>query len=121
MLDKDYFIYYEELDWTIKARKKGHRIVYVPRSKVWHKVSRVSGLGTPFYTYFSTRNRIRFVRKNASKLDFLFLFLPYFVSVRFLGPLLAFAIGRKWRSIAALMAGTRDGMLDRLEKAERWT
>jgi hypothetical protein len=120
LLDRDYFIYYEELDWTLKARKKGYRIVFVPKARVWHRVSRVSGLGTPFYTYFSTRNRIRFVRKNASMLDFVLLFLPYFLAVRFAGPLLLFIIRGRWRAIKALIAGTRDGISGRLENAQTW-
>ncbi len=120
LLDKDYFAYYEDLDWTVKARQRGHRVVFVPGSKVWHRVSSASGIGTPLYTYFSTRNRILFVRKNATMLDFIFLFLPYFLTVRFVGPLFVFAIRRKWRAIEALIAGARDGMLNRLEKAERW-
>ncbi len=121
LLDKDYFAYYEDLDWTVKARQRGHRVVFVPRSKVWHRVSSASGIGTPLYTYFSTRNRILFVRKNASMLDFVLLFLPYFLAVRFVGPLLLFIIHRRWRAIEALIAGTRDGMSNRLEEAQRWT
>ncbi|MFQ5918533.1 MAG: glycosyltransferase family 2 protein [Thermoplasmata archaeon] len=121
LLDRGYFIYYEELDWAVRAREKGHRIVFVPRARVWHRVSRASGLNTPFYTYFMTRGRIRFVRKNASMPAFVLLFLPYFLAFRFAGPLVLFLIQRRWRAIKALIAGTRDGMSGRLENPQTWS
>lgn len=40
MLDEDYFLYGEDVDFCLRARKAGYRLVYEPRAKIWHKISR---------------------------------------------------------------------------------
>ncbi len=42
-LDESYFIYGEDADWCIRASRAGFRLVYVPSSFIWHKVSSSSG------------------------------------------------------------------------------
>ncbi|MFD2602352.1 glycosyltransferase family 2 protein [Flavobacterium suzhouense] len=37
LLSEDYFLYYEELDWTYRARKKGWSIDWCPEAIVYHK------------------------------------------------------------------------------------
>jgi len=43
LLDEDYFCYCEDLDWGLRAKALGFKVIYVPTSKVWHKVSRSTG------------------------------------------------------------------------------
>ena len=43
MLDTSFFIYGEDADWCIRASRAGYRLVYVPSSKIWHKISSSSG------------------------------------------------------------------------------
>mgnify|MGYP002961220957 FL=1 len=38
-----YFLYYEELDWSVRIREQGRRIVYDPRCTVFHKESATTG------------------------------------------------------------------------------
>ena len=38
LLNPWYFIGYEDVEFCLKARKQGFKIVYVPAAKVWHKV-----------------------------------------------------------------------------------
>jgi GT2 family glycosyltransferase len=42
-LDEKYYLYGEDVDWCIRARQAGFKVVYVPSSHVWHKVSTSSG------------------------------------------------------------------------------
>jgi GT2 family glycosyltransferase len=42
-LDESYFIYAEDADWCMRARRAGFRIVYEPRARIWHKVSVSAG------------------------------------------------------------------------------
>ena len=65
-LDSDYYLYYEEADWCVRARHQGYRIVCVPRAKIWHKVSRSTGANSPLVAYYMTRNALLFLRKNLS-------------------------------------------------------
>jgi GT2 family glycosyltransferase len=42
-LDPSYVAYYEDVDFCMRARRAGFRIVYVPGGKVWHKISASTG------------------------------------------------------------------------------
>ncbi len=63
---EDYFIYYEELDWSLRIRAAGWRIRYVPGSDVLHKESMSVGKHSPFKVYQQCRNRIWMVRRHGS-------------------------------------------------------
>jgi GT2 family glycosyltransferase len=39
LLDESFRLYCEDLDYCLRARAAGFRILYVPEAKVWHKVS----------------------------------------------------------------------------------
>ncbi len=65
LLAEEYFCYCEDLDWGLRARKAGFKVVYVPESKVWHKVSRSTGgsrSGVSLYYY--TRNVLLCLDRN---------------------------------------------------------
>jgi hypothetical protein len=42
-LDPSYYIYGEDADWCLRARKAGFGVVYAPAARVWHKVSLSTG------------------------------------------------------------------------------
>lgn len=63
LFDKGYFAYYEDVDLSIRIRKLGHRIVYVPTALVYHKFSITSGEGSYFKNYLGERNHYRFFLK----------------------------------------------------------
>lgn len=62
LLDERFFLYYEETEWCIRAAKAGYRIVHVPLSKIWHKISIQKQEVTPYIVYYSGRNRLLFLR-----------------------------------------------------------
>lgn len=37
LLDEKYFMYLEDIDYCIRAKKKGFKTYYFPSSKIWHK------------------------------------------------------------------------------------
>lgn len=55
-----YFMYWEDADFCIRAKKAGWKVVYTPKTKLWHKVSASSGIGSQLNDYFLTRNRLDF-------------------------------------------------------------
>ncbi len=59
-----YFLYYEELDWSVRIAEAGYGIGYEPRCTVFHKESRTTGPASPLKTYYLTRNRLLFARRN---------------------------------------------------------
>ena len=110
LLNSDYFAYFEDLEYNIKVSAIGYKIIYTPKAKIWHKGSSTSGYMSPNYIYFHTRNRIFFVKKNTNLLDFLFLFLPYFIIFRIIRVLLILAVKKNWDGIKALSKGIKEGM-----------
>lgn len=78
LMPEDFFLYYEELDWCVSIRKKGYKIYYQPKSLIYHKESVSTGKLSPLKTFYLTRNRILFMRRNAPTLS-LFIFFSYFI------------------------------------------
>jgi GT2 family glycosyltransferase len=62
----DFFLYYEELDWTERIAKAGYSIVYNGLATVYHKESVSTGVDSPLKVYYLTRNRLLFARRNYS-------------------------------------------------------
>lgn len=79
-LPEIYFLYYEEHDWTVQAKTAGFKVYFVGTSKIYHKESISVGNNSPLKTYYHSRNRILFMRRNAKGITFIlallfFLFL----------------------------------------------
>jgi GT2 family glycosyltransferase len=57
LLDPDYIMYVEDVDWCARARERGLVLAYEPSAKVWHHVSATSGGGlTPLKAYYRLRS-----------------------------------------------------------------
>jgi GT2 family glycosyltransferase len=59
-----YFLYYEELDWSMMFERAGYQIWYEPTCTIYHKESQATGQNSPLRTYYITRNRLLFVKRN---------------------------------------------------------
>ncbi len=67
LLDEDFFLNYEEIDFCTRARKAGFANIYVPSGHVWHKVSvSFGGEDSPLKAYFTFRNRLLWAHKQLS-------------------------------------------------------
>jgi len=64
MMPECYFLYYEELDWSMMIRRAGYDIWYEPAVTIYHKESQSTGQQSPLRTYYITRNRLLFVWRN---------------------------------------------------------
>lgn len=71
LMDEDYFLYYEDVDWCLKTRKAGYKCVLVPKSIIWHKASSSAKEGSSSYIYYHTRNGLLLAKKNA----------PFFIKI----------------------------------------
>ena len=66
LMPECYFLYYEELDWSMMLTRAGYEIWYDPASTIYHKESRSTGQNSPLRTYYITRNRLLLVKRNWS-------------------------------------------------------
>lgn len=64
LMPECYFLYYEELDWSMMFTRAGYRIWYDPACTIYHKESQSTGLNSPLRTYYITRNRLLLVKRN---------------------------------------------------------
>lgn len=61
-LEERFFIYFEETEWCARARAAGFRVVHVPTSVMWHKVTPTARIQSHRYLYLMTRNRLLYLR-----------------------------------------------------------
>lgn len=102
-----FFLYYEEIDFCERVKQAGFQIWYCGNSIVYHKESMSTGKLSPLKTYYLTRNRLIYSRRNtqgfqhyACILFFLFISFPkgiiQFISNKEIGLLVAFIRGVLW-------------------------
>ena len=60
LLNEKYFMYLEDLDYSMRLKQYGFKIVYQPKAVVWHKNAQSSEVGDDLHDYFFTRNRLLF-------------------------------------------------------------
>jgi GT2 family glycosyltransferase len=110
LFDEGYFaLYYEDLDYCIRARRAGFGILTVPAAHVWHKVALTFGLQSPRRQYLMAYGSVRFFVKHAGRR------WPLVAIARTasLGKTAGRLIIRGQRSqLAAHLRGLRDGLRD---------
>ena len=78
-LDERYFIYAEDTDWSLRARAAGYRLLFVPRARLWHKVSAASGAASPWKIYQRLRANLMLFARHATGIGRL-TWLPCFLA-----------------------------------------
>ena len=67
LFDEKYFLYFEDVDYSQRAKKAGFKVMFCPQAIIWHKNAASSGKpGSPVHIYYLTRNRLYFALKYAS-------------------------------------------------------
>ncbi len=64
LMPEEYFLYYEEMDYAEMAKRAGWQIGFCGLATVWHKESASTGKNSPLKTYYLTRNRVLFAKRN---------------------------------------------------------
>jgi len=66
LLDKNYFLYLEDVDYSLRAKAAGFTLCFEPKSVIWHKNAGSSGgAGEGTSVYYQSRNRLYFAFKYA--------------------------------------------------------
>ncbi|WP_299701033.1 glycosyltransferase family 2 protein [uncultured Pontibacter sp.] len=89
LLNEDYFLYFEELDWAKRGELQGYGLGYVENSKVYHKEGQSIGSSTngasksALADYHGIRSKILFVKRfYPSKLPLLYTLLTGSILLR---------------------------------------
>lgn len=80
LMDEDYFLYYEDTDYSCKMIRNGYKILYEPKSVIWHKVSTSTGSHSKLSEYYLTRNRLIFIKRNIKLRYKFFAFLFFYLT-----------------------------------------
>ena len=64
--DEKYFLYLEDMDFSVRAKQVGFKIIFEPKAIIWHKnAGTTGGSGSTLQDYYITRNRLLFAFKYA--------------------------------------------------------
>ena len=117
VLSEDYFLYYEDTDFSLRAKNANYKIVYVPKSKIYHKISRSTKPGSSNYVYYHSRNGLTMAKRTGSLLNKIVLY-PYciFLSLKQIIKIIFIPQKREWAF--AVLKGEKDFLLGRMGKAD---
>jgi GT2 family glycosyltransferase len=62
LLDERFFMYDEELEWCLRAKKYGWKVEHTPKAHVWHSGVSLDYQPKPYITYYMTRNHFLLLR-----------------------------------------------------------
>ena len=104
MMPTCFFLYYEELDWSMMIRRAGYTIWYEPASTIYHKESQTTGQDSPARTYYITRNRLLLVKRN-SPLPWRYLSYLYLIFVADTKAIIKALFTKRFDSAIAILRG----------------
>ena len=107
LMPECFFLYYEELDWSVMIRRAGYDIWYEPACTVYHKESQATGQSSPLKSYYMTRNRLLFAKRNISTPQ-RYLTYCYLIGIVALRDILKFLLSHRPDLAKATLKGLRD-------------
>ena len=107
LMPECYFLYYEELDWSMMFTRANYQIWYEPKCTIYHKESQATGQNSPLRTYYITRNRLLLVKRNYTGLK-KWLAYCYMMAIVVPKDILKNAIHGNWGVLSATIKGTYD-------------
>ena len=104
LMPECYFLYYEELDWSMMFTRAGFEIWYDPACTVYHKESQATGQNSPLRTYYIVRNRLLLVKRNWNGVT-KYLSYAYLLGVVGVRDILKYVLSGKWELLKASTNG----------------
>lgn len=99
-----YFLYYEEMDYCERVRSAGYDLWYEPASVVLHKESMSVGRQSVLKTYYMSRNRLLYLRRNVPYPTRLLTYV-YYAIVAVPANLLRYVLKGEWKHLWAYTRG----------------
>lgn len=108
LMREEYFLYYEDTDYNLRARKAGFYSLYIPSSVIYHKVSSFTKtLGNPTIWYYHFRNALYLANHNApfflGKIA-----IHFWAGYKLIKQMFKYLIPSKRESARAIIKGIRD-------------
>ncbi len=107
LMPECFFLYYEEIDWSMMFTRAGFEIWYDPACTVYHKESQTTGQNSPLRTYYITRNRLLLVKRNYKGFN-KYLSYIYLIGIVGLRDIIKYSLTRKAKLKKAVLKGLKD-------------
>lgn len=104
MMAEKYFVYYDESDWSARIIKAGYHIYYQAKGLVFHKESMSMGKASPLKVHYMTRNRIFYLRRHATFIQFT-AFALFFTFLTVPKTVLRFLKNKEFKHLDAFVKG----------------
>lgn len=116
LLDDQFFAYYEDVDWSLRIRKAGYRLIFEPEAKIYHEVGRSDqqrssegeGNLSPFAHYITVRNGVYLMRKHTNALKKIS--GVFYQIVKFSGYFTYFTLRGRSKKRRAVIKGFKEGL-----------
>jgi GT2 family glycosyltransferase len=105
MFPENFFIYYEEWDWSARILKAGYNIYYQGKGLIYHKESITMGKQSAIKVYYHTRNRILYMRRNTAWYQFA-VFITFFILVAAPKATITYLLKRQFEHLRSFIKGT---------------
>jgi len=112
--DNDFFLYHNDVEYCLRAKKMGYRVLSVPKARMWHKVSSTVKPYSPMMIYYKGRNKMFLFKKYGDKVCIhRFVFSHLIKGVKILS-------GKNWeiKSIKPLLRAFFHGITNRTGKRD---
>ena len=107
LMPECYFLYYEELDWSMMFTRAGYDIWYEPASTIYHKESQATGQESPLKVFYLTRNRLLFAKRNIQGIQ-KYITYCYLIGIVAVRDIMKYAIKGNPTLLRATYKGIRD-------------
>lgn len=84
LLPEKYFLYFEDIDWSVAAQRAGWRLAFEPKGVIWHAEASEAESVSPKKFYYQARNYLMFVKRYANwrqRMVFGLFFIVYYGSL----------------------------------------
>ena len=109
--DPDFFVYYEEVDFCLRVKKLGYKLVFIPDSHVWHKVG--SSANNAWTAYHWNRSKMLLYRKHAKSSIHLIFLISFALLYAVISPVIRGKSGNRgpvWHALRGLWVGFKENL-----------
>lgn len=119
MFDERFFAYYEDVDWSLRMKKHGYRLRYLPQSKIYHVAGASSnkpnhpkeGTVPAVIHYYRTRNHLFLIRNHANPVSFLLSLL--YQTIKNSAFIFYLTLKGRFNKVKAIINGHYDGLFEK--------
>jgi len=109
--DETFFFYGEDLDYSLRVKKSGYKLLWVPYAFAWHDIDIEKERTNPFVMYHLGRSNVYVRKKHFNKIYFFYYLFLHFTLYTIFRSYQIFKGSKNIASLKAWIKGSWDGLL----------